>query len=109
MGKFDGLPDLPPNWLELLQAETVFIQKNLPQDPKEAAAKAQQDNLLEQQELREKCPQIFAFVQVSHDALQGAMVQSGFSAEQSNRMAGLFTLSTMALLRMLAISFRSKI
>ncbi|MBI4333950.1 MAG: hypothetical protein HY673_22030 [Chloroflexi bacterium] len=108
MGKFDGLPDLPPNWLELLQAETLIIQKNMPADPKEAAAKAVKDNLAERQELEEKCPQIAMFLNVSQEALYSGMTQSGVNQEMAARLAGRFMLSTLALLRMLAVSLRGQ-
>ncbi len=108
MGKFDGLPDLPADWLELLQAETVVLQRNMPADPTEAAAKAQQEIMAEQQDLQEKCPQVFAFLQVSREAVRATMVQSGIKEDDAVRFAGLCTLSTLALLRMLAISTRTQ-
>lgn len=107
MGKFDGLPDLPPNWLDLLQAETVIMQKSMPADPQEAAARAIKDNLAEQKELAEKCPQISAFLRTSHEALYTSMVQSGLKEDLAARLTGRFMLSALALLRMLAITLRT--
>ncbi len=104
MSKFEGLPDLPANWLELLHAETVVIQRNMPQDREEAQAKAHQDTLAELKEMQAKCPQIYQFIQISHEAMQTSLRESGLKEDLANRLTGRFTLSTLALLRMLAIS-----
>lgn len=106
MGKFTNLPDLPANWLDLLYAETVVLQKNMPQNPEDAQAKAHQDNLQEISELQRDCPHIYQFMQVSNEALHTGLVQAGLTEEIANRFTGRFTLSTLALLRMLAISSR---
>lgn len=108
MGRFDGLPDLPPNWLELLQADTVVMQKSMPRDPQEAATKKSQENLQEWKELVDKCPQLASFLQVSRQGLYTVMVQSGMSAQDAERFTGLFGFSDMALLRMLAVSLRAR-
>lgn len=108
MVKFDGLPDLPTNWLDLLYAETIVIQKSMPQDPGEAQAKAQQGTMSELKELQEKCPQIYQFMQVSNEALRTSLAASGIKEDLVNRLTGRFTLSTLALLRMLAISSRNQ-
>lgn len=108
MGRFDGLPDLPSNWLEILQAETVVMQKSMPQDPKEAATKKAQENLEEWKELVDKCPQLASFIQVSRQGLYTVVVQSGIKAEDAERFTGLFGFSDMALLRMLAVSLRAR-
>lgn len=73
MVKFDGLPDLPANWLELLQAETIVIQRNMPADPQEAQAKAHQDIMAEIKKLEEKCPRIYQFMQVSNETLRSSL------------------------------------
>lgn len=108
MAKFDGLPDLPANWLDLLYAETIVIQKNMPQNPEEARAKAQQDTMAELNELQQKCPQMYQFMQVSNEALHTSLIESSVKEDMANRLTGRFTLSTLALLRMLAISTRSQ-
>lgn len=108
MSKFDGLPDLPANWLELLHAETIVIQRNMPQDPQEAQVKAHQDTMAEIKELQEKCPQIYQFMQVSNEALRISLAESGLKEDQVNRMTSRFILSTLALLRMLAVSIRTQ-
>ncbi len=108
MAKFDGLPDLPANWLDLLYAETIVIQKSMPQDPEEAREKAQADTTTELKELQQKCPQIYQFMQVSNEALRTGLLESGLKEDLVNRLTGRFTLSTLALLRMLAISSRGQ-
>lgn len=108
MGKFDGLADLPSNWLELLYAETIVMQKNMPQDPQEAQTKAHQDTASEIRELQEKYPGIYQFMQVSNEALHTSLLESGIKEDLVDRLTGRFTLSTLALLRMLAISSRGQ-
>ena len=108
MGKFDDLPDLPANWLDLLYAETIVIQKSMPQNPEEAHARAQQDTMAELNELQQKCPRIYQLMQVSNEALHTTLIESGMKEDTVNRLTGRFTLSTLALLRMLAISSRAK-
>lgn len=106
--KFDGLPDLPDNWLELLYAETIVMQKNMPGNPEEAREKTQQGTMSELKELQEKCPQIYQFMQVSNEALHTSLIESGLKEDLASRLTGRFTLSTLALLRMLAISSRGQ-
>lgn len=108
MAKFDGLPDLPADWLDLLYAETIVLQKSMPQNPAEAQAKAQQDTMSEIQELQQKCPQIYQLMQVSNEALLTGLTEAGLKEDIAGRLTGRFTLSTLALLRMLAISSREQ-
>ena len=108
MARFEALPDIPPNWLDLLQAETVVLQKRMPVSSQEAQAKAVQDYLAELKELEEKCPQISAFIGVSNKAVHASLVESGVNEDTASRLTRRFTFSLLALLRMLALSLRGQ-
>lgn len=108
MMKFEGLPDIPPNWLNLLYAETIALQKTMPQDLAEAQEKARQSNEAELKELQEKCPEIYKFIQISNEALHTSLVESGFKTELASKLTGRFILSILALLRLLAIALRDE-
>ncbi len=108
MGRFEALPDIPPNWLNLLQSETVVLQKRIPMNSEESQAKAEQDFLAELKELEEKCPQILAFIQIGNEALHTSLTDSGVNEDMSSRLIRRFTFSLLALLRMLAMSLRDQ-
>lgn len=108
VGRFEGLPDIPANWLELLQAETVVLQRTMPVSSQEAQAKAAQDYLAELKELEEKCPQTSAFIRISNEAVHASLVESGVNEETASRLTRRFTFSVLALLRMLTLSLRAQ-
>lgn len=108
MGKFNGLPDLPGNWLDLLSAETVLLQKRMPQDREQAALEAQKQNISDLHELEEKCPELGKFLLVSSMAINTGLLESGISDSIAAIVAGRFVISSLGMLRLLAMSLRQE-
>ncbi len=108
MGKFSGLPDLPKNWLDLLYAETLLLQKRMPQDKEQALLEAEKQNLAELQELEAQCPELGQYLRVSSAAIQAGLLESGISESVASKVTGRLALIMLGLLRLLAISLRQE-
>lgn len=108
MGKFSGLPDLPENWLDLLYAETLLLQKRMPQDKEQALLEAEKQNLSELQELEAQCPELGQYLRVSSTAIHSGLLEAGISESVASMVARRFVLGTLGMLRLLAISLRQE-
>lgn len=108
MGKFDALPDLPGNWLDLLFAETLLLQKKMPQDREQAILEAQRQNLADLQELELKCPELGKYLRISSTAIHTGLLESGVKDDMASVVAGRFVISSLGMLRLLAMALRQE-